>query len=327
MMNILVYFEIRDGQVKKASLEAASAAKKIVDKTGGEALGLFIGKNIGEAAKIAGKAGIKKAIAVDADNYTKLSNSIYAKAIAETAKNYKSDAVFFSATSTGKDLAPLTGAFLDAGFISDSTSCQASADGVEFIRPIFSGKALQRVSPAAGSPFIATLRPNVFPFEENPVDAAIENFSPVVDFSAKTAVVENIEKGSGELLDVAEADIIVSGGRGMKGPENFPMLSELAKLLGGAMGASRAAVDAGWVPHAHQVGQTGKVVSPSLYFACGISGAIQHLAGMSSSRVIIGINKDKEAPIFGVATYGLVGDLFEIIPLLTKEIKALKEQG
>jgi electron transfer flavoprotein alpha subunit len=326
-VNILVYFEIRDGQVKKASLEAASAAKKIADKTGGEVLALFIGKNIGDSAKAAGKAGIKKAVVVDADGYARLSNSIYAKAVAETAKNYRSDAVFFSATSMGKDLAPLTAAFLDAGFISDAVSCESGADDIEFVRPIYAGKALQRVSPAAGSPFVVTLRPNVFPFEEDPVDTAVESFSPAVDFSAKTAVVESIEKGSGELLDVAEADIIVSGGRGMKGPENFPMLSELAKLLGGAMGASRAAVDAGWVPHAHQVGQTGKVVAPTLYIACGISGAIQHLAGMSSSKVVVGINKDKEAPIFGVATYGLVGDLFEIVPLLTKEIKALKEQG
>lgn len=326
-MNILVYFEIRDGQVKKASLEAASAAKKIADKTGGEVTGLFIGKDIGGLAKAAGKAGIKKAVTVDSDSYARLSNTAYAKAVAETAKNYKSDAVFFSATSMGKDLAPLTAAFLDAGFISDAVAAETAADGIEFVRPIFSGKALQKISPVAGSPFVATLRPNVFPFEENPAETAIESFTPADDASIRSAVVESIEKGSGELLDVAEADVIVSGGRGMKGPENFPMLAELARLLGGAMGASRAAVDAGWVPHAHQVGQTGKVVSPSLYFACGISGAIQHLAGMSSSKVIVAVNKDKEAPIFSVATYGLVGDLFEIVPLLSKEIKAIKEQG
>jgi len=326
-MNILVYFEIRDGQVKKASLEAATAARKLAEKTGGDASALFIGKGIGDLAKAAGKAGLKKAVIVDGDSYGKLSNALYARAAAEAAKSQKADALFFPATSMGKDIAPLSAAFLDAGFISDAVSAEAADGAVEFVRPIFSGKALQKVAPVAGSPFVATLRPNVFQFEESPAEVAVENIAPAADGSLRTAVVDSIEKGSGELLDVAEADIIVSGGRGMKGPENFPMLSELAKLFGGAMGASRAAVDAGWVAHAHQVGQTGKVVSPTLYVACGISGAIQHLAGMSSSKVIVAINKDKEAPIFSVATYGLVGDLFEIVPLLTKEVKALKEQG
>lgn len=325
-MNILVYFEVRDGQVKKASLEAASAAKKLAGKTGGEATGLFIGKNIADAAKAAGRAGIKKAVAVDGDAFAKISNAFYAKAAAETAKNMKADAVFFSATSMGKDLAPLTAAYMDAGLVSDAVAAEAEGGTVEFVRPIFSGKAMQKVVPAAGAPFVATLRSNVFPFSEEASDTSVESYSPAVD-GLKASVVERVEKGSGELLDVAEADIIVSGGRGMKGPENFPMIAELAKTLGGAMGASRAAVDAGWVPHAHQVGQTGKVVSPSLYVACGISGAIQHLAGMSSSKVIVAINKDKDAPIFSVATYGVLGDLFEVVPLLTKEIKALKEQG
>lgn len=325
-MNILVYFEVRDGQVKKASLEAASAAKKLADKTGGEVTGLFIGKNITEAAKAAGRAGIVKAVAVDGDAFAKISNSLYAKAAAEAVKKCNACAIFFSATAMGKDIAPLTAAYMDAGLISDAVAAEAADGTPEFVRPIFSGKAMQKVSPAAGAPFVATLRPNVFPFVEETAETAVESFFPAVD-GLKASVVEGIEKGSGELLDVAEADIIVSGGRGMKGPENFPMIAELAKTLGGAMGASRAAVDAGWVPHAHQVGQTGKVVSPSLYVACGISGAIQHLAGMSSSKVIVAINKDKDAPIFSVATYGVLGDLFEVVPLLTKEIKALKEQG
>lgn len=325
-MNILVYFEVRDGQVKKASLEAACAAKKLAAKTGGEVTGLFIGKNITDVAKSAGRAGIRKAVAVDSDAFAKISNSLYAKAAAETAKSIKAGAVFFSATAMGKDLAPLTAAYLEAGLVSDAVAAEADGGTAEFVRPIFSGKAMQKVAPVEGHVFVATLRPNVFPFEEESVETVVESFVPAVD-GLKSSVVEGIEKGSGELLDVAEADIIVSGGRGMKGPENFPMIAELAKTLGGAMGASRAAVDAGWVPHAHQVGQTGKVVSPSLYVACGISGAIQHLAGMSSSKVIVAINKDKDAPIFSVATYGVLGDLFEVVPLLTKEIKALKEQG
>lgn len=325
-MNILVYFEVRDGQIKKSSLEAASAAKKLAEKTGGEVTGLFIGKNIADAAKTAGRAGVRKAVAVDGDAFAKISNSLYAKVAAETAKNMKADAVFFSATAMGKDIAPLTAAYLDAGLVSDAVAAEADGNSAAFTRPIFSGKAMQKVAPVEGHPFVATLRPNVFPFTEESAETAVESFIPTIE-GLKSSVVEGIEKGSGELLDVAEADIIVSGGRGMKSPENFPMIAELAKTLGGAMGASRAAVDAGWVPHAHQVGQTGKVVSPSLYVACGISGAIQHLAGMSSSKVIVAINKDKDAPIFSVATYGVLGDLFEVVPLLTKEIKALKEQG
>lgn len=326
-MKALVYFEIRDGQVKKASLEAASAAKKIADKSSGETLALFIGAKIGDLYKTAGKVGMAKSITVEGEAYSKLSNSTFAKAVVETAKKYGVDSIFFPATSMGKDLAPLTAAFWDAGYVSDVISFDFEGAGLQFVKPVFSGKALKKVSPINGVPFVVSLRPNVFPVVENDVETKAESFSPPHDPSLKSSVVEGIEKGTSELLDVAEADIIVSGGRGMKGPENFPILAELAKLLGGAMGASRAAVDAGWVPHANQVGQTGKVVSPSLYIACGISGAIQHLAGMSSSKVIVAINKDKEAPLFGVATYGIIGDLFEIVPILTKEVKALKEQG
>ena len=326
-MKILVFFEIRDGQVKKASLETASAAKKAAERTGGEAVAIFIGKDVRGLVEAAGKAGLKKAVCVEGDGFAKLRNSIYASAVASAAKRFACDGIFFPATSMGKDLAPLTAAFFDSGYVSDATSISADGGALEFIKPIYSGKALSKMSPSAGSRFVASLRPNVFPFVESPAQVEVESFDPGVDLSMKSSSVESVEKGSQELLDVAEADIIVSGGRGMKGPENFPVLAELAKLLGGAMGASRAAVDAGWVPHAHQVGQTGKVVSPSLYIACGISGAIQHLAGMSSSKVIVAINKDKEAPIFSVATYGIVGDLFEIVPLLKEEIRALKAQG
>lgn len=326
-MKFLVYFEIRDGQIKKSSFESASAVKRISDETSGETFGILIGKDVSSIAKSVGKVGIKKVFVFEDESLSKTSNSLYSKIVADFAKEHNFDGIFFSGTTHGKDLAPLTSGFADFPYISDCTSLFIEEGKVTFVRPIYSGKGLLKQQAESGAKFVASLRPNVFPLLEAPVETEIEKVSLKDYSSIKTAVVENIEKGSQELLDVAEADIIISGGRGMKGPENFEMLKEVAKLLGGAMGASRAAVDSGWVPHAHQVGQTGKVVSPSLYIACGISGAIQHLAGMSSSKVIVAINKDKEAPIFNVATYGIVGDLFEIVPHLKEELKALKEQG
>ncbi len=326
-MKFLVYFEVRDGQIKKASFETASAAKKIADEIGGETFGIIIGKDVSSIAKSAQKVGIKKIFVIEEESLSKISNSLYAKIIAEFTKEQGFDGVFFSATSQGKDLAPLTSGFSDFPYISDCTSLLIEDGKVTFVKPIYSGKGLLKQQAESGAKFVVSLRPNVFPLCEAPVEVEVEKISLKDYSSIKTAIVEDIEKGSQELLDVAEADIIISGGRGMKGPENFQMLKEVAKIVGGAMGASRAAVDSGWVPHAHQVGQTGKVVSPSLYIACGISGAIQHLAGMSSSKVIVAINKDKEAPIFNVATYGVIGDLFEVVPHLKEELKALKEQG
>ncbi|MFB3850974.1 MAG: electron transfer flavoprotein subunit alpha/FixB family protein [Acidobacteriota bacterium] len=326
-MKFLVYFEVREGQIKKASFETASAVKKIADETKGEVFGILIGKDVSSIAGSIGRVGIKKAFVFEDESLSKLSNSLFSKIIADFAKEQGFDGIFFSATSQGKDLAPLVCGFGDLPYISDCTSLEVEEGKITFVKPIYSGKGLLKQQAENGAKFVASLRPNVFPILEAKTETEVEKI-PAKDYSSiKSAVVEGIEKGSGELLDVAEADIIISGGRGMKGPENFPLLAELAKTVGGAMGASRAAVDAGWVPHSHQVGQTGKVVSPSLYIACGISGAIQHLAGMSSSKVIVAINKDKEAPIFNVATYGIVGDLFEVVPHLKEELKALKEQG
>lgn len=326
-MNFLVYFEVRDGQIKKASFETASAVKKIAEETKGEVFGILIGKDVSSIAGSVGRVGIKKAFVFEDELLSKLSNSVYSKMISDFAKAQGFDGIFFSATSQGKDLAPLVCGFADLPYISDCTSLEVEEGKITFVKPIYSGKGLLKQQAENGAKFVASLRPNVFPILEAKTEAAVEKISAKDYSSVKSAVVEAIERGSEELLDVAEADIIISGGRGMKGPENFPLLAELAKTVGGAMGASRAAVDAGWVPHSHQVGQTGKVVSPSLYIACGISGAIQHLAGMSSSKVIVAINKDKEAPIFNVATYGIVGDLFEVVPHLKEELKTLKEQG
>lgn len=326
-MKFLVYFEVRDGQIKKASFETASAVKKIADEINGEVFAIFIGKDISSLAESVSKVGIKKAFVFEDKSLAKISNSIYGKIISDFCKEKEFDGIFFSSTSQGKDIAPLVSGFSDISYVSDCTSLSIEDGKITFVKPIYSGKALLKLQANERTKFIASLRPNVFPIIQVNETTEVEKVTLKDYSSLKTSVVESIEKGSLELLDVAEADIIISGGRGMKSPENFSMLKEIAKIFNGAMGASRAAVDSGWVPHSHQVGQTGKVVSPSLYIACGISGAIQHLAGMSSSKVIVAINKDKEAPIFNVATYGIVGDLFEVIPHLKEELKALKEQG
>jgi electron transfer flavoprotein alpha subunit len=322
-MKILTYFEVKDGEIKKASFETASKAAEIAEKLNGEACALFVGENISEEmAKSPSRVNIKKSYILKNESLKTFSNSIYASAISNFAKEREFDAILFPATSTGKDLAPIVSAYFDVPYISDVIKVDVVNGDVTFVKPIFSGKAMKKISVEENC-FVASLRVNVFPVIEKHCETLVESVEAKLD-DVKSSKVTGYEKGSSELLDVAEADIIISGGRGMKGPENFEMLAEVAKLFGGAMGASRAAVDAGWVPHSHQVGQTGKVVSPSLYIACGISGAIQHLAGMSSSKVIVAINKDKDAPIFNVATYGIVGDLFEIVPLLKEEIKSLK---
>ncbi len=233
-------------------------------------------------------------------------------------------AIFLSATQIGKDLAGYIGGKLLTAVAQDVISIEISNGNFKILKPMYAGKLYGNISFKEGTLPIITLRPNVFPLEKMEGKGEVE----IVERGTANINLKclGIEKSEGEELDVSEANIIISGGRGMKGPENFPMLKEVAKILGGAVGASRAAVDAGWIDHQHQVGQTGKTVSPNLYIACGISGAIQHLAGMSSSKIIVAINKDKEAPIFQIADFGIVGDLFQIIPELTKLLKEEKKE-
>jgi electron transfer flavoprotein alpha subunit len=230
------------------------------------------------------------------------------------------------ATSQGKDLASRVAARLGLGLASECTSFSWEGEGeLTAIRPVYAGKALATVKWEGKRPWVATLRPNVVPLLEPDLSrsAEVEEASPDWDEDVRKTRILEVVKDSGSTLDLSEAEIIVAGGRGMKGPENFTLLEDLARALGGAVGASRAAVDAGWRGHQSQVGQTGKVVSPKLYVACGISGSIQHLAGMSSSKYIVAINKDPEAPIFKVADYGIVDDLFAVVPLLTQEFRRL----
>ncbi len=322
MAGILVFIEQRDGSIRKGSLQALSEAKRQAAAKGWPVAAVLPGSGIsGEAAGL-GAYGASKVYVADDANLALYSGEGYAEVVAKAAGQFEPDAIFFSATAMGRDLAPRVAARLGVGALADVTGLDLDGDQFVARRPVYSGKAFAVVDTAGKKPQVISLRPNVFALEQGEGTAEVVNLDGL-SLSIRALVKEFVEKGGGE-IDVAEAEIIVSGGRGMKGPENFAMLKELADLLGAAVGASRAAVDAGWIDHSHQVGQTGKVVSPTLYIAVGISGAIQHLAGMGSSKVIVAINKDPDAPIFKVADYGIVGDLFEVVPALIEEVKKIK---
>jgi electron transfer flavoprotein alpha subunit len=314
MVSVLVFTESKDGKLKKVSREALSIGRKIAEAADGD---LCAFTNDRSLASDAGKYGAKTIYVTSAGDYA---TEPYTAAVAEAIKQSGASVVLFGGTSNGRDLAPRVAARLGAGVASDVDRLEFTDGKLRARRPVYSGKAFATVD-VVGSPAIATTRPNAFPAEE----AANVVVNPQVtdltaDTSSKSKVVETKTPEAGE-LSIAEADIIVSGGRGLKEAQNFSYIRDLAHAINGAVGASRATVDAGWIDHQHQVGQTGRVVSPNLYIAAGISGAIQHLAGMSSSKHIVAINKDPEAPIFRVADLGVVGDLFQILPALTEEVK------
>ncbi len=322
MAGILVFVEQRDGELRKASLQAVSEAKRHASTQGWPVAAVVAGSGIADAAAGLGSFGADTVYVADDPNLALYSSEGYAEVVSRAAEQAQPSAIFFSATGMGRDLAPRAAARLGVGALADVTALEIDGGAFVATRPVYSGKAFSKVDTAGKAPQVISLRPNVFAAEEGG-DAAQVVTLDGLELSIRAVVKELVQTGGGE-LDVAEADVIVAGGRGIKGPENLALIRELADTLGAAVGASRAIVDAGWIGHAHQVGQTGKVVSPSLYVACGISGAIQHLAGMSSSKVIVAINKDPDAPIFKVADYGIVGDLFQVIPPLVEEIKKLK---
>lgn len=322
MAGMLVFVEQRDGQIRKASLEALSEAKRLAQAKGMPVAAVLLGSGVSQLSASLGEWGAEKVFVADQPELSQYSPQAYAQAVAQAVAQAQPQVVFLGATALGRDLSGRLAAKLRVGCLPDVTALKWDGDTLQAVRPVYSGKALATVDGGKSVPVLVTLRPNVFAAQKSPTTAEVVSL-PAVAVSGGYRVKEVVTSQGGE-LDVAEADIIVSGGRGLRGPENFALIRELAKVLGAAVGASRAAVDAGWIDHAHQVGQTGKVVSPTLYIACGISGAIQHLAGMSSSKVIVAINKDPEAPIFKVADYGVVGDLFQVIPALTEEIRKLK---
>jgi electron transfer flavoprotein alpha subunit len=318
---ILVFIEQRNGQIRKASLEALSEAVRQCGSTGEPVSAVVVGKNVKALADQIKPYKPGRILVVEGDDFASYSTEGYAPALAEAAKKEQPHYVFAAYTSMAKDLIPRVAARLDAACVSDVTELRKNGGGnLEPVRSMYSGKAYGCFNFTAPMAFVM-LRPNVFPCAE----AAPSHSAQVEDLSVKPekvrARVVETHAAEGQKVELSEASIIVSGGRGIKGPENWPMLQSLCDVLGAALGASRAVVDAGWIDHQHQVGQTGKTVSPQLYIAVGISGAIQHLAGMNTSKIIVAINKDPEAPIFKHATYGLVGDVFEIVPKLTEEFK------
>ncbi len=316
---ILVFGELHEGKLKKPALEAMGEARRLASKVGGPVTIVCLGRDAGSAAALA--VGVVRALLSESTALASYSGEAYAAAFLAAVRETSPAVILIPASSTGKDLAPRVAAALGVACVSDCTALGITDGQIEAVRPVYAGKAIAIVR-SRTSPFVATLRPNVFPqllpdaTMRTPEVATLAFEAP----PARTRV-KSVHAASSARTELTQADVIVSGGRGLKGPENFKMLEELADVLGAAVGASRAVVDAGWRPHSDQVGQTGKTVSPNLYIACGISGAIQHLAGMSSSKVIVAINKDAEAPIFQVANYGIVGDVFEVVPALTEELR------
>ena len=319
---ILAFIEQREGQVRPVSREVLGEARRVAASLGGEVVGVCPAPADPGLGAL-GAAGADRVLLATHESFGLYEGAGYAQAVAEAVERVKPKAVFFSASSMGKDLAPRVAARLGVGLATDCTVLAVEGGKLHASRPVYAGKAIQKIT-FPREPAIASLRPKVFaPVADAGKAGTVESFAVSYDPAAARARTVRLAAASGGKLDLTESEIIVSGGRGLRGPENFRIVEDLAEALGATVGASRAVVDAGWRPHADQVGQTGKTVSPKLYVAVGISGAIQHLAGMSSSRCIVAINKDPDAPIFKVADYGLVGDLFEVVPALTEAIRKL----
>jgi len=318
---ILVVLEQRNNQIKKASLETISVANEFSKYLNCNYEGILIGGEINDYSHL-GKYNLNKVTHFANSDLNTYSSKAYTKIISEFAKGQNFNLVLIANTSFGRDLAPRIAVKLNAGVSVDVTEFRFEDGDFIFTRPIFAGKALVETKLLSDNKVIS-LRPNTFKAIESITEINSQKIN--VENPDLSVRVTEIKQASGK-VDVAEAEIIVSGGRGMKAPENFGLIENLADVLNAATGASRAVVDAGWRPHSEQVGQTGKTVSPNLYVAVGISGAIQHLAGMRSSKCIVAINKDKDAPIFQIADYGIVGDAFEILPTLIDEIKKLKAE-
>jgi len=324
---VLVFLERRDGTIRRPALEALGVAGRLASVLGGTVAALGLGPGRAAAVEVAAAHGARRVYWIDEPALEGYCAEAYAASLAEATRQAGAAVVLLGGSALGRDLAPRTAARLTTACVSDLIEVDVDRQGtLRGRRPVYSGKAVARIVVPHARPVVASLRPNAFPV-------------PVADDSARAELVElacpirpealgvrtvAVRAAGPRERDVTEASIVVSGGRGLQDPKNFALVRDLADALGGAVGASRAVVDAGWIAHSHQVGQTGKVVSPTLYVACGISGAVQHLAGMSTSKVIVAINKDPDAPIFQVADYGVVGDLFEVVPALAAEIRRLR---
>ncbi|GAB6151665.1 electron transfer flavoprotein subunit alpha/FixB family protein [Desulfosporosinus burensis] len=322
---IWIIVEQRNMQIRKVSLELLSQGRKIADETGEALVAVILGQGIDGLAQTVAECGADKVILVDDAKLAEYTTGAYTSVLNKLISKHEPQAVLMGNTAVGKDLAPRLAQRLGVGLASDCTGMETDATNfLTFKRPIYAGKAFAHLSSAV-RPILATIRPNTFTATapEAGRQAEIVKEAAEIDASDLVAILKEVAIAASKRPELTEANVIVSGGRGMKGPENYGILEDLADVVGAAVGASRAAVDSGWKEHKFQVGQTGKTVAPTLYIACGISGAIQHLAGMGSSKFIVAVNKDPEANIFNVADYGIVGDLFEVVPLLTAEFKKL----
>jgi len=317
---ILTFAEIRGGALRRSSLEAVSEARRLADASSGKVVAVLAGEANDAAVKTLASHGADKVIRFADSTFSSYSSESYARAVAKAVEFESPSAVFIPYTAMGKDLAPRVAFLTGAGLVSDCSSFKLEEGRLVATRAQYSGKMISTFAWTTKLQ-VATLRPNVFALTAAVADRACEVVQADANETTRARVREFRAKDSGK-KELAEAQVIVSGGRGLKSAEHYKLIEDLGEAMGAAVGASRAIVDDGWVAHSFQVGQTGKTVSPSLYIACGISGAIQHLAGMSSSRVIVAINKDPEAPIFKAANYGIVGDVFEVLPALTAEAKA-----
>lgn len=318
---VLTLAEVRDGALRNVSFEAISAAKTIAE--GGEVVAVVVGASVRSLAPELIAYGADRVIVVEHEKLATYTPDGYAQALQAVVEQEKPEGIVFGHTALGKDLSPKLAAKWQSGLVSDVVAVEATGGNIVFTRPIYSGKAFEKKIVTDGLMFV-TVRPNnIAPLEkdESRTGAVVD---VQVDIKDLRTIVRDIVRKTAEGVDLSEAKVIVAGGRGVKSAEGFEPLKQLANVLGGAVGASRGACDAGYCDYSLQIGQTGKVVTPDLYIACGISGAIQHLAGMSNSKVIVAINKDPEANIFKVADYGIVGDLFEVVPLLIEEFKKLK---
>ncbi len=327
MANILAVAEQRDGSLRRVSNEVVTAAKTLAEAMDGEVHVLVAGgAGVGGEASGLGTYGADRILVAEAEVLGANPPDALAKVVTRVAKDGGYGAVLFAATAVGKDLAPRVAARLDAPLAADATGLSVEGGALVVRRPMYAGKAFATLV-LKGAPVIVSIRPNVFTPEERSGRGDVETIDAGVSESDLRVRVREFRAAEGEAVDVAEAPIVVSGGRGMQSPENWSMLEDLRDAFGpaAALGASRAVVDAGWRPHAEQVGQTGKTVAPQLYVAVGISGAIQHLAGMRTARTIVAVNKDPDAPIFGVADYGIVGDAFEVVPKLTEAVRSARQ--
>lgn len=319
-MNILVFAEVRDGQLKKSSLETLSEAVRLAKPLGSKVGVALVGEGIKAHTEQVSRHGASHVFTVDSPRLKWYASEAYAKAVVEAHRKFGSGAILMAATSMGRDLAGGVAALLGTAAATDCTGMSIDGGKVLARRPVYSGKTYATVAFKKG-PAVLSLRPNVFPVQASGGTATIEDLQvPFEEADFRSAAREVAATARGK-VELTEASTIVSGGRGLQAPENFKLRDDLAAVLGAAVGASRAVVDNGWRPHSEQVGQTGKTVAPNLYIALGISGAIQHLAGMRTSKVIVAINKDPDAPIFKASTYGIVGDALEIVPVLIQSLK------